>query len=91
MKIPCLLIVTMFIASWSCAETIVVPGGIAIKEASVVTPERGMSMDQVAAKFGTPVSKIPAVGVPPISRWEYVGFTVYFESDHVVHTVVTTS
>ncbi len=91
MKIPSLLIVTIFLTNWTCAETIVIPGGIAIKESSVVTPERGMSMDQVAAKFGIPVSKIPAVGVPPISRWEYAGFTVYFESDHVLHTVVANS
>jgi hypothetical protein len=42
----------------------------------------------VAAKFGTPVTKVPAVGKPPISRWEYPGFVVYFEADHVIHSVV---
>jgi hypothetical protein len=31
---------------------------------------------------------IPAVGRPPISRWEYPGFIVYFEHEHVIHAVV---
>jgi hypothetical protein len=31
------------------------------------------------------------VGKPPISRWEYPGFIVYFESDHVIHSVVANS
>ena len=47
-----------------------------------------MTMDQVATKFGAPVSKVPAVGKPPISRWEYPGFVVYFEAEHVIHSVV---
>jgi hypothetical protein len=50
-----------------------------------------MTMDQVATKFGTPVTKVPAVGKPPISRWEYPGFVVYFEHEHVIHSVVGTS
>jgi hypothetical protein len=73
------------------AETIAVENGIAVKESDVATPSRGMTMDQVSNKFGAPVSKIPAVGNPPISRWEYPGFIVYFEADHVIHSVVADS
>ncbi len=73
------------------AETIAVDNGIAIKQSDVSTPARGMSMDQVASKFGTPVTKVPAVGRPPISRWEYPGFVVYFEHEHVIHSVVANS
>ena len=51
-------------------------------------PQRGMTMDRVEAKWGQPAARIPAVGEPPISRWEYNGFTVYFEYDRVIHTVV---
>ena len=47
-----------------------------------------MTMNQVASKFGDPVTKVPAVGKPPITRWEYPGFVVYFEQDHVIHSVV---
>jgi hypothetical protein len=73
------------------AETIAVDNGIAVKESDVATPTRGMTMDQVATKFGAPVSKVPAVGKPPISRWEYPGFVVYFEADHVIHSVTANS
>jgi hypothetical protein len=73
------------------AETIAVDNGIGIKQSDVATPARGMSMDQVASKFGAPVSKVPAVGRPPISRWEYPGFVVYFEHEHVIHSVVANS
>jgi hypothetical protein len=51
-------------------------------------PTRGMSMQKVAASWGDPVSKSPAVGQPPITRWEYAGFTVYFEYEHVIHAVM---
>jgi hypothetical protein len=47
-----------------------------------------MTMEQVASRFGKPENKVPAVGKPPISRWEYPGFVVYFENDHVIHSVV---
>jgi hypothetical protein len=73
------------------AETIAVENGIAVKESDIATPARGMTMDQVSTKFGAPVSKTPAVGKPPISRWEYPGFIVYFENDHVIHSVVANS
>jgi hypothetical protein len=76
------------LASPAGAETIAVENGIAVKESDVATPGRGMTMDQVATKFGAPVAKTPAVGKPPISRWEYPGFVVYFEHEHVIHSVV---
>jgi len=50
-------------------------------------PSRGMTMQKVEAAFGAPASRVPAVGNPPISRWEYPGFVVFFENDHVIHTV----
>ena len=50
-------------------------------------PSRGMSMDKVEATFGTPSNRVAPIGEPPISRWEYPGFTVYFEHQFVIHTV----
>ena len=50
-------------------------------------PSRGMSMDKVAGRWGAPAAKDPAVGQPPITRWEYKDFVVYFEYDHVIHAV----
>ena len=55
--------------------------------ASAVTPARGSTMDNVRAKFGSPSQEVPAVGKPPITRWEYPGYVVFFEYDKVLHTV----
>ncbi len=51
-------------------------------------PRRGLTMRQVEQRFGTPQERIPAVGKPPITRWRYPGYTVYFEYQHVLHAVV---
>ena len=42
---------------------------------------------QVEAQFGAPAERYAAVGQPPITRWVYPAFVVYFEYQHVVHTV----
>lgn len=51
-------------------------------------PRSGMSMNQVANQFGAPGQKVSAIGEPPISRWVYGHYTVYFENDHVIHSVL---
>jgi hypothetical protein len=91
MRYRYLLLAAVLAGGVAGAETIAVDNGIAVKESDVATPARGMSMDQVATKFGAPVSKVPAIGKPPISRWEYPGFVVYFEADHVIHSVIANS
>jgi hypothetical protein len=53
------------------------------------TPSRGMNMAQVEAHYGAPSEKVAPVGNPPISRWVYPGFTVYFERHYVIHAVAT--
>ena len=50
-------------------------------------PARGMSMDGVERDFGPPTARRAAVGEPPITRWEYPTFTVYFEYQFVIHAV----
>ncbi|MEO0997462.1 MAG: hypothetical protein AAFX58_08085 [Pseudomonadota bacterium] len=52
-------------------------------------PERGMTMKAVERSFGAPETRRSAVGDPPITRWVYPGFTVYFEYDRVIHAVAT--
>ena len=66
------------------ADTLTTP---AAPEASVDRPARGMSMEKVEATYGAPSNRVAPVGVPPITRWEYPGFVVYFEHHLVVHTV----
>ena len=51
-------------------------------------PAKGMSMAQVEKRFGTPSTRQAAIGEPPIARWVYSDFTVYFEHSHVIHAVV---
>ena len=59
----------------------------------VVLPKRGTLMPQVEAQFGAPTRKHDPVGGnlpqhPPITRWDYPTFSVYFEHNHVVNAVV---
>jgi len=51
-------------------------------------PENGQSMDDVRARFGDPASKNAAVGDPPITRWDYERFSVYYEYGLVLFTVL---
>jgi hypothetical protein len=57
------------------------PGGIP-------RPTRGMTMTTVLKRYGVPVKKLPAVGKPPITRWAYKKYTVYFEDRYVIDSVV---
>ena len=50
-------------------------------------PTRGMSQASVEANYGAPQTTRAAVGDPPISRWEYAEFVVFFEYDKVIHSV----
>jgi len=51
-------------------------------------PSRGMTQAGVESKFGSPVDVRAPVGDPPITRWEYQDFVVFFEYDKVIHAVV---
>jgi hypothetical protein len=76
-------------AALAAAEIIKVPLG-AQGSAAVAAhvPERGISMDAVLAGWGEPEARQPAAGQPPITRWDYPEFFVYFEYQHVLHTVL---
>jgi len=49
---------------------------------------RGMTQASVEARYGSPVAVTRAVGDPPITRWVYQNFVVFFEYDRVIHAVV---
>lgn len=51
-------------------------------------PRGGMTMDQVRKTFGAPLKEHPWVGDPPITRWDYDKYSVFFEYDKVLNTVV---
>ena len=50
-------------------------------------PPRGATMANVETRFGQPALRNNAVGDPPITRWEYGDYLVFFEYDRVIDTV----
>ncbi|MET1080133.1 MAG: phosphodiesterase [Pseudomonas sp.] len=68
------------------ADTLQIPLG-AQGASPLPMPERGARQSAVLERFGLPDEEHPAVGQPPISRWDYRDFSVYFESGQVVDSV----
>lgn len=54
----------------------------------IAIPARGSTMGEVENRFGAADTRLDAVGEPPITRWIYPSFIVYFEYDRVIHSVV---
>ncbi|MBD9481703.1 phosphodiesterase [Pseudomonas sp. PDM14] len=69
------------------AETIEIPVGQQ-GQPSISLPHRGESKSAVLQRYGLADEEHPAVGSPPITRWDYREFSVYFEYDHVVNSVI---
>jgi len=55
---------------------------------SLDMPVKGMTKEAVRAQYGEPNKIVPPVGDPPISRWVYGRYTVYFEYEYVIHSVI---
>jgi hypothetical protein len=76
------------------AETIVMNDQVQVRDSQLDRPKRGTTMEQVEKQFGAPATRHPAVGgssqqQPPITRWDYHGFSVFFEHDRGIDSVVT--
>ncbi|MCL5041232.1 MAG: phosphodiesterase [Gammaproteobacteria bacterium] len=69
------------------ADTLKIPVGAQAGASSLSLPSRGTSTQHVLQRHGEPQTRHPAVGQPPITRWDYADFSVYFEHNHVVHSV----
>ncbi len=93
----------LVLASAACAVSLSIPSAraetLATDAATTRTtyrgdlPRRGLSVAQVEKRYGAPLSKMPTAGGdaprhPPINRWRYDGYTVYFERNRVIHSVV---
>jgi hypothetical protein len=75
------------------ADTLLVQRAQAEQSANL--PSRGATMAQVESRFGAPQQKVaPIAGPgsrkrnPPITRWVYPNFNVFFEYNHVVDAVL---
>ena len=87
-----LLIVIAAISRPLAADVIEVPSGAESPVAQDL-PAKGLRMTEVRQRYGAPLHKHPPVGggnrqQPPITRWDYPGYSVFFEHDHVVDAVV---
>jgi len=81
-----LLLFALFSAPPAMAETLATPTGE--PAAAVDRPARGSTMTTVTQRFGEPTNRHATVGDPPITRWDYPQFSVYFERDRVLHSVI---
>lgn len=76
------------------AEVLAVPAApSASGSAALDLPTRGEAQAKVLQRHGEPRARHPAVGggskaQPRITRWDYPGFSVFFENQHVVDAVV---
>jgi hypothetical protein len=50
-------------------------------------PVNNMSMSVVRESYGEPERVLPPVGEPPITRWQYPEYVVYFEREQVIISV----
>lgn len=69
------------------ADTLVIPLGHQATDNVSAMPQRGQTKGSVAQRHGEPSTRHAAVGQPPITRWDYPGYSVYFEYDRVIDSV----
>jgi hypothetical protein len=84
-----LLLLALGAAGPALAETLSTDTGN--PAAAADRPHRGSTMTQVESQYGAPTNRHAAVGTPPITRWDYPQFSVYFENDRVLHAVLAKS
>ena len=71
------------------AQNLQMTGTQAASRAGV--PPRGITMAQVEQRYGAPANRLAAVGQPPITRWVYPSFVVFFEGNVVIHAVASSA
>ncbi|HUQ52351.1 MAG TPA: phosphodiesterase [Gammaproteobacteria bacterium] len=90
--IPTTLALLVLAAPCALADTLLIDGIDVDKQSVDARPKPGMSMTAVESTYGAPAQRHAAVGgaavqQPPITRWDYPSFSVYFENDRVIHAV----
>lgn len=86
-----ILIAIFSVAAYSSANTLAeeirIPVG-SQGNSSIEIPKRGQTQEDVSLAYGEPERSSNNIGEPPISTWHYSQFSVYFESDKVIHAVL---
>ena len=86
------LILSLFLAGPAAADVLLVDS--IQSTPAMQTPRAGSPMTSVREAYGSPQTEHPTVSTdggpsqPPITRWDYSGFSVFFEHDRVIHSVV---
>ena len=87
----CLTGAALAYSGLASAELVIDEGKVAVAPTNAPAPARGSLMKTVEKQFGAPTTRHPTVGKPPITRWDYPTFSVFFEGDRVIDTVATGS
>lgn len=82
-----LLLASLLLPLLATAETLEIPLGQQ-GHGGLVLPKLGESKHTVLERYGLADEEHAPVGKPPITRWDYREFSVYFEYDHVIDSVL---
>lgn len=69
-----------------CADTLLIPD-VDTSENRPDFPQNGLSQSTVRQQYGEPLKQHPPIGEPPITRWDYQDYTVFFENNLVITAV----
>lgn len=86
-KLRSAALIALFLAIFGMAQADTLKMDGMSAGSSDARPTRGMTQASVQSKYGSPVNVRAPVGEPPITRWEYKDFVVFFEYDRVIHSV----
>lgn len=76
----------LLLAGTAAADVLLIDEVMASKSRGL--PDNGLSMQTVESRWGAPEQRHSAVGEPPITRWQYAEYSVYFEHDVVITSVL---
>ncbi len=87
-----IILIVLLFSSFSFANKVIKGGNITIynENPSDISygPFRGQSKKQVIRSYGSPNNKSPSIGKPAITRWYYRDFTVFFQDNFVIQSVI---
>jgi hypothetical protein len=89
--LSCAIALALFTVASVRADTLLIDR--VQRESAYPLPPRGLSMAQIEARYGAPTSKLTPAGGdsqwhPTINRWVYPDYTIYFEKDRVINSVL---
>jgi len=79
-------VIFLSLSGWATADRLLIEK---VRERSMYDlPVNGLSMGEVETQYGEPTGRAGPVGEPPITRWDYDTYSVYFEHRIVIESVL---